>query len=257
MLLGLQQRSPVSPLGIECCSCRGLKISVPYTHQNPISKCPFVCIPNPERQLKLTPADCKAVLHNGKTSSGGYILQPVKGQFVNAYCDMTTDGGGWTVFQRRKDGSVDFYRGWLDYENGFGKLSGEFWLGNKLLHLLTSLGPTELRIDFNGGEYVKYSSFSVGDAASKYRLTVSGYSGNDRKGDKLTYHNNMKFTTNDQDNDPDVGNCARIYSGAWWYKHCYTSNLNGVYGKSNSQGIQWTDHSDNMKTLTEMKLRRL
>ena len=194
------------------------------------------------------------MLRIGKNSSGEYFLTPGKGKIVKVYCDMSTDGGGWTVFQRRKDGSVSFYRGWLSYENGFGNLSGEFWLGNKWLHLLTSLGPTELRIDFNGGNYVKYSSFSVGDAASRYRLTVSGYSGNDRKGDKLSYHNNMQFSTYDKDN---AQGCARGYHGAWWYKTCYKSNLNGVYSATDFKGIQWSDYGDNRKTFTEMKLRRL
>ena len=172
---------------------------------------------------------------------------------------MTTDGGGWTVFQRRKDGFVNFYVNWAKYESGFGSLSRDFWLGNKWLHLLTSLGPTELRIDFNGGQYVKYRLFSVDNALNKYRLLVSGYSGNERNGDRLSHHNNLKFSTFDQDNANCDFNSAKRYFGGWWYYCYYESNLNGVYGIFGLKGIHWgsdlNDHS--RKTFTEMKLRRL
>ena len=53
---------------------------------------------------------------------------------------MDTDDGGWTVFQRRMDGSVDFYLNWIDYENGFGDLNGKFWLGLSKIHRLTQDG---------------------------------------------------------------------------------------------------------------------
>ncbi|XP_077972599.1 uncharacterized protein LOC120339625 [Styela clava] len=46
------------------------------------------------------------------------------------YCDLTTDGGKWTVFQRRLDGTESFDRGWEEYAGGFGRKTGEFWLGN-------------------------------------------------------------------------------------------------------------------------------
>ncbi|XP_061875746.1 microfibril-associated glycoprotein 4-like, partial [Colius striatus] len=59
------------------------------------------------------------------------------GRPVPVYCDMTTLGHVWTVFQRRFNGSVSFFRGWSDYRDGFGRADGEYWLGLQWLHLLT------------------------------------------------------------------------------------------------------------------------
>lgn len=56
-------------------------------------------------------------------------------------------GGGWTVIQKRQDGSVDFNRTWNEYREGFGDLNGEFWLGNENIHKITSQGDYSLRID--------------------------------------------------------------------------------------------------------------
>ena len=96
-------------------------------------------------------------------------------------CDMTTEGGGWTVFQRRLDGSVDFFQGWESYKNGFGDLNGEFWLGNDYLHCLTASADVMLRVDMEDFDdnitYAEYTTFQVADEADKYRITIGGYNG--------------------------------------------------------------------------------
>ena len=182
---------------------------------------------------------------------------------------METDGGGWTVFQRRQDGSVDFYRYWTDYENGFGNLTGEFWLGLSKINRLTKEQPNTLRVDlgdFDGNtRYAQYTTFSVGNSTTEYNLTVGGYSGT--AGDSLTnatypsgIHNGMKFTTRDNDNSGH--NCALNWHGGWWLNNCLESNLNGPYYHNpaliHNNGIIWSDwkgYSYSLK-FTEMKTRR-
>ncbi|XP_033626605.1 ficolin-1-like [Asterias rubens] len=176
---------------------------------------------------------------------------------------METDGGGWTVFQRRQDGSVDFYLDFANYSRGFGNLEGEFWLGNDNLHRLTAQGEYELRVDLTGFDddtgFAIYGSFSIADVSDNYRLMVGSYSGT--AGDALSPHNNRPFTTKDRDNDAHSNsNCAERFHGAWWYTYCYASNLNGRYfneATTNTEGINWYGFSGyrSLKT-TEMKIRR-
>ncbi|XP_072044444.1 uncharacterized protein [Amphiura filiformis] len=186
--------------------------------------------------------------------SGIYAVNPSTGLSVDVYCDTEIDGGGWTVFQRRYDGSIDFYRGWDEYVTGFGNLEGEFWAGLQLLHLLTSSGSWELKIlleDFYGGAaYANYQSFHIGDEASNYRLTVGGYSGT--AGDSMAYSNSTAFTTKDRDNDGWGGNCGVSFHGAWWYRTCAWASLNGRYvypAQLNSTGMTWFKWKNNWETL--------
>ena len=113
---------------------------------------------------------------------GVYTIDPDGLGSFQVRCDMTTNGSGWTVFQRRQDGSEDFYRGWLDYKAGFGDLNGEFWLGLDKIHRLTKSGQNVLRVnlmDFsNAVRYAEYGTFSVADESDKYRLNISSYTGN-------------------------------------------------------------------------------
>lgn len=165
-------------------------------------------------------------------------------------------GGGWTVIQRRVDGSVSFDRTWRDYRDGFGDLHSEFWLGNDHLHDLSTQGDYSLRIDLedwsNKHKHALYTSFrlvsctrenttcclhvhehthqivfirvcSVDDEDHQYRLHVSGFSGS-VKDSFSWYHDKQGFST------PDSGNiCAEISHSGWWYNQCFYANLNGVY----------------------------
>ena len=170
---------------------------------------------------------------------------------------METDGGGWTVFQRRQDGSVDFYRNWIDYEEGFGDLNGEFWLGlSKIYHLDNIPSPNTLRVDLEikgHKAFAKYSSFSIGSSALNYTLTVSGYSGN--ASDGMAIHNGMMFTTKDRDNDiAGSENCGISYQCGWWFRKCYVSgcNLNGLYNID----VQWVPwRGSDQLTFTKMMIR--
>ena len=181
---------------------------------------------------------------------------------------MVTDGGGWTVFQRRQDGSVDFYRNWTDYEDGFGNLTGEFWLGLGKINRLTKEQSNTLRVDlgdFDGNtSYAQYTTFSVDDSTEEYRLHVIAGEYSGTAGDSLTYHHNwVKFTTRDNDNDGWMSNCASQWShGAWWFYNCFNSHLNGWYYHnpviSSNDGIIWYTWRGWFYSLkfTEMKIRR-
>uniref|UniRef100_A0A3P9JPV7 Tenascin XB n=1 Tax=Oryzias latipes TaxID=8090 RepID=A0A3P9JPV7_ORYLA len=205
------------------------------------------------------PTDCTQELLNGIRTSGEVEIFPQGklGTPMVVYCDMETDGGGWMVFQRRKDGSEDFFRGWKDYVKGFGNLNGEFWFGLEKIHNLSTMAKMILRVDLrDGGEsvFAKYSTFEV--AKKYYRLKVGGYSGT--AGDSLSYHNNQVFSTKDRNPAPSITSCAMSYRGGWWYMNCHEANLNGLYGIDvKHQGIIWTSWKgkDHSIQFTEMKMR--
>ncbi|XP_058922096.1 tenascin-R isoform X1 [Kogia breviceps] len=207
------------------------------------------------------PQDCAQHLMNGDTLSGVYtiFLNGELSRKLQVYCDMTTDGGGWIVFQRRQNGQTDFFRKWAEYRVGFGNLEDEFWLGLDNIHGITSQGRYELRVDMRDGQdaaFAYYDKFSVEGSRSLYKLHIGGYNGT--AGDSLSYHQGRPFSTEDRDNDIAVTNCAMSYKGAWWYKNCHRTNLNGKYGESrHSQGINWYHWKGHEFSIpfVEMKMR--
>uniref|UniRef100_A0A4W6CP04 Microfibril associated protein 4 n=1 Tax=Lates calcarifer TaxID=8187 RepID=A0A4W6CP04_LATCA len=194
------------------------------------------------------PMDCSDIHKDKSKPSGVYTIYPVGDRSaVQVYCDMESVGGGWTVFQRRMDGSVNFYRPWNQYKFGFGSAAGEYWLGLKNIHSLTNERKNELLVDmedFDGKKvFARYTSFSVGTECDGYKLQVSGFI-NGGAGDSLTYHSGQKFSTFDKDQDSSSSNCAKLYLGAFWYKSCHYANPNGVYrwgadSTINYLGVEW------------------
>ncbi|XP_035689820.1 ficolin-2-like [Branchiostoma floridae] len=216
--------------------------------------------------------DCDDVYKAGHTTSGVYTIQPdAAGASFRVYCEMEAGIGGWTVIQKRFDGSVDFVNDWETYKNGFGDLSGEFWLGNDKIYEISSAKAYLLRIDLENWSsetvYAEYDRFYIEDEAAKYRLHVGALLVHIGAYDcefGLSYHDGSKFTTHDQDNDDHSGaNCAVSEGGrgGWWYNRCDTVNLNQPYkhdgGGTEEHGIEWyawTAHQYSIKS-SLMKIR--
>ncbi|XP_030275742.1 angiopoietin-1-like isoform X1 [Sparus aurata] len=178
--------------------------------------------------------DCADAYKSGYSVSGLYhIYIGNRSEPVQVYCDMETAGGGWTVFQRRFNGSVDFQRSWREYKMGFGDVLGEHWLGNEALFLLTSQGQYSLRVELKDWEgnpaHSQYDRFTLTNERQQYRLYLRGYSGTAGTQSSLASHG-TSFSTRDQDNDNcDHCKCALMLTGGWWFDACGFSNLNGIY----------------------------
>ncbi|XP_052386429.1 microfibril-associated glycoprotein 4-like isoform X7 [Carassius gibelio] len=223
-------------------------------------------------QDKDMPVDCSDLYKSGQTVSGIYSIYPAGYIPVWVYCEMISggkaeDNGAWTVFQRRMDGTVNFYRPWNQYKRGFGNVEGEYWLGLENMYQLTRKNKYMLRVDledFQGNKvFALYSSFSVDCETDGYQLHVSGFT-DGGAGDSLSGHNGFKFTTFDKDQDVPEGNCAKQYLGAFWYGNCHITNPNGVYLWGEDPTLyaignvwsSWKGYSVGMKSIS-MKIKHV
>ncbi|XP_028278147.1 fibrinogen like 1B [Parambassis ranga] len=200
--------------------------------------------------------DCSELFDRLRPPSGFYRIRPKSHQdpFL-VYCDME-DGGGWTVFQRRRHGKVDFNRDWVDYRDGFGDFklwNDEFWLGNEHIYSLLSEGKNLVKIDLMDWDgkrsYAFYENFRITNEADKYRLQYGQYSG--QAGDALTGGggmveqwsaclSGMQFSTRDQDNDRYLqGSCAEENKAGWWFNRCHAANLNGNFYRQGKYKFQY------------------
>uniref|UniRef100_A0A3Q2QUP4 Fibrinogen-like protein 1 n=1 Tax=Fundulus heteroclitus TaxID=8078 RepID=A0A3Q2QUP4_FUNHE len=207
--------------------------------------------------------DCSEVFEDGNVASGLYVIRPDGSPTaLSVYCDMS-NGGGWTVFQRRRDGKETFDRTWSEYSHGFGDLfspEGEFWLGNEPLHRITAQGNYDLHIDTEDLEgnqrFAEYKNFRVDDEKDQYQLHVGDYVGTagdalaDARG--LNFNSpckgGIKFSTYDHPNyinaAADQGRCIRHSRSGWWFCRCDSGNLNdqqfkGPFEAMSDDGVAW------------------
>jgi len=206
--------------------------------------------------------DCDELTKHGyRYADDVYDIHPFWGDYVTVWCDM--DSEGWTVIQRRYDDDTSFDRNWEAYKKPFGdpRPNHSYWIGLQNLYRLTiqrwyTLSIT-LQMPSGTFKFANYEYFYIENEENGYRLHVYGHSGTAK--DTLIsarygrVHNNMKFSTFDNDNDRyTFGNCASKYQSGWWFNDCFLSNLNGVYKKStngwppcnpNYLCIAWQDKS--------------
>jgi len=195
------------------------------------------------------PRDCFEIFHMGFRESGPYKIQPDNSPVpFEVFCEQRYNGGGWTVFQRRRDGSESFDRSYEEYAKGFGDVVGEFWLGNDKIHHITSQGPHVMHVALqdwdNKRAYAEYDDFFVDTPRNSYMLRFGMYrgtAGDAFRGRAVDGSKNILFagfSAQDYDNDrcrPCLSNgtpfesCARLSSSGWWFHACADANLNGKY----------------------------
>ncbi|XP_051943066.1 angiopoietin-related protein 4 [Hippocampus zosterae] len=197
-------------------------------------------------------SDCHELFLRGETTSGVFSVRPRDTEAFPVFCEMTADGG-WTVVQRRRDGSVDFDQLWSAYEKGFGSVEGEFWLGLEKIHAIAKNADHVLKIqlsDWGGDSASIRLPFRLGGAETEYSLRIRevGAFGPLESSLGSDAASGLPFSTRDHDNDrKKETNCARHLSGGWWFSNCGRSNLNGRFFRSpppkqrhqRKQGIFW------------------
>ncbi|CAG5897048.1 unnamed protein product [Menidia menidia] len=207
--------------------------------------------------------DCLQAQDAGHITSGMYLIRPDEAERpLQVWCEQDIDNGGWTVIQRRKDGSVNFFRNWENYKSGFGNIDGEYWLGLEGIYNLGRPGDYKLLVELQDWMdkkvYAQYSSFHLEPESEGYRLRLGTYQGN--AGDSLSSHNGKQFTTLDRDKDAFSGNCAHFHKGGWWYNACGQVNLNGVwytggvYRSKFQDGMFWADYGGGFYSMKAVRM---
>ncbi|XP_064115263.1 techylectin-5A-like [Macrobrachium nipponense] len=216
------------------------------------------------------PTDCTDLLIAGVTESGIYQIYPFVcscSSPIYVYCDMETDGGGWTVILNRQPQAfgvnsrqLNFNRSWEEYKHGFGSVSEEYYLGNEFIHRLTNSRAYAFRMDMfvTNGEFktLLYDDFRVENEESRYKLILGNkLAESSTNYDCYYYSKNKYFSTYDRDHDHSSLNCASERGGGYWYHDC---RLNypptGPYEEHMNNTCYYTTESYRLSNL-QIKIR--
>ncbi|CAN0254938.1 unnamed protein product [Lampetra planeri] len=202
----------------------------------------------PAKEDAILFSDCADAYEAGLTASGVYTVKISDStEAMKVYCNMESQGGGWTVIQHRENGATDFHRPWQEYKMGFGDVAAEHWMGNQHVYYLSHQQHFVLRVELRDWEgnvaFSQYERFYISSEKLNYRIYVKGYTGTAGKYSSFA-QSGIDFSTKDMDNDNCACKCAQMATGGWWFDACGPSNLNGMYytagqntGKFN--GIKW------------------
>lgn len=163
-------------------------------------------------------------MYMGERVNGRYVIYPRGGHEITVYCDFTTNGGGWTVIQRRHKGDVPFPVDVGAYNNGFGSVDGEFWLGHKKIN---RLGDGQLlAVIYQNTSSFTYDLYSYFYVRISSELDVSGRTGIMDEGIfKSDGDAPLMFVAPKGMASP--SSCLSKFDGGWWYGDtCEGSNLN-------------------------------
>ena len=231
-----------------------------------LSAAPGSVISSPKANPQM---DCLDWRRLGHTQNGVYYIN-FYGYRRKVFCDMTTDGGGWIVMQKRFDGSIDFDGNWTTFKDGFGDVYTEYWLGNEFVHQYTSHQPTEGLVEARNFSdvraAVKLDNVVLSSEANTYTITFlcSEVTHSDLCAN-WNYLKGKRFSTKDRDMDyHQAVNCAQQFKAGWWHNSCLRVNFNYAIYRTNpvltdqAQGIVWFDLEDDYTALksTKMMIRR-
>ncbi|XP_038058759.1 ficolin-3-like [Patiria miniata] len=200
-------------------------------------------------------ADCRDILDSGINRGVATIYPSQYPNGLTVFCQST-----WIVIQKRQNGLVNFNRSWAEYRDGFGDMTGEFWLGNEIVRQLTSEGTWELQMFVKEAKYtikIKFGTFKIaGDNFTLHVNPLKPWQHHSSTGNSLPdVSSGQQFSTYDRDNDADGNaNCAAQLKGGWWFKTCtggvgnvdlVPTNLNGEYSYpvnytgQDYRGVRW------------------